>query len=403
MAKRGNHRAGDVDATDWLRSHVSGMPFSWRLGCRGHPGPVPAWRLLVERAARSEGRVLDASGLLGIPGRAAARDDRVQAVTILEPSAAALAALEHDRITFDADVVGRCNVVAGLPWDVERGAWDVVLLAPPAERGTARVHAELAAAASALREGGVVWLLLDRDRGAKRYTRDARTWFGDVDVVARDGAARLVRLARPGVMVTETAEPWRSVHDPEPLTGGPWLALPGVWSPDRVDPGTRVLLDALAAHEMLVAGMHVLDLGCGWGPLAAAADAAGAVVTAVDDDLAAVRSCARNVPNASVHHVDVVSGGRVLANGFDVVLVNPPFHVGQGSRTVLGATFVQCAMTVASGEGGAWIVANEALDYEAIIRAQGRTAREVTRKDRFKVLHVASKIPRRSPQPRSAV
>jgi len=64
---------------------------------------------------------------------------------------------------------------------------------------------------------------------------------------------------------------------------------------------------------------------------------------------------------------------------------------------------VQCAMTVASGEGGAWIVANEALDYEAIIRAEGRTAREVTRKDRFKVLHVASKIPRRSPQPRSAV
>ncbi len=377
------------DVTRFGRGQVAGVPFSWRLGCRGHPGPVDAWRLLVEQAIRTDGHLLDASGLLGVPGRAALRSGGAEGVTILEPSAAGLHALEHDLEGEDLTLAGRVSVLAGLPWEAEPGAYDGVLLAPPAERGTARVHAELASAAQALKPDGVAWVLLDRDRGAKRYARDARTWFADVAVTSRAGTARLVRLASP--IGAAPVDPWIEVADPRPLEGGPWFALPGTWSPDAVDPGTRLLLTALASHDVLAAGQRVLDLGCGWGPLTVAAQAAGAHVTAIDDDLAAVRSCARNAPTATVQHADVVHAADVdaLSSRFDVVLVNPPFHVGKGVRMALGATFVRAALAATSSRGGAWIVANEALDYERVARGAGGDAREVIRRHRFKVLHLS--------------
>ena len=347
---------------------------------------MDAWRLLVEQALRTEGYLLDASGLLGVPGRAALRSGCAEWVTILEPSAAGLHALEHDLAGEDRALAGRLSVLAGLPWEAEPGAYDGVLLAPPAERGTARVHAELAAAAQALKPGGVAWVLLDRDRGAKRYARDARNWFADVEVTAREGTARLVRLASP--IEAAAIDPWTEVVDPRPLEGGPWFALPGTWSPDAVDPGTRLLLTALASHDVLAAGQRVLDLGCGWGPLTVAAQAADAHVTAIDDDLAAVRSCARNVPTATVHHADVVHAADVeaLASRFDVVLVNPPFHVGKGVRMTLGATFVRAALEATTPGGSVWLVANEMLAYERTVREAGSLPHEVVRADRFKVL-----------------
>lgn len=39
----------------------------------------------------------------------------------------------------------------------------------------------------------------------------------------------------------------------------------GVFSPDRIDTGTRVLLSSTAPPPT---SGHFLDLGCGWGPIA---------------------------------------------------------------------------------------------------------------------------------------
>jgi 16S rRNA (guanine1207-N2)-methyltransferase len=55
----------------------------------------------------------------------------------------------------------------------------------------------------------------------------------------------------------------------------------GVFSPDHIDQGTAVLLDHLAEAP---AGGDILDLGCGWGPiaLALASHSPKATVWAVD-------------------------------------------------------------------------------------------------------------------------
>jgi 16S rRNA (guanine1207-N2)-methyltransferase len=364
-----------ADPGGWDRATLAGVPFSWRLGCRGHPDPPPDWALLTERAATLAGEVLDASACLGVPARAAGG----ARATVLEPSAVALAALRRDLAAAPGPEVPP-EVRAGLPWDAPADAFDHALLAPPAERGTARVHAELAAAARALRRDGSGWALLDKDRGAKRYVRDAGRWFGRAEVVARRKGARLVRLEAP--REDAAPEPWRRFV----TELGPAWALAGCYAAGKLDPGSARLLADLAAAEAIPAGATALDLGCGWGPLARAAADRGAVVVASDDDLAAVRSCARTVPEARVLHADR-DLGLAEDERFARVLLNPPFHVGAGVRLELARALLRAARRRVAKGGELWLVANAQLPYEGAFAPRDRVD-EVSRAGGFKVLRV---------------
>lgn len=336
---------------------VDGLRFSWRLGCRGHPDVTAGVAMLVEAARKRTGLLLDASGWLGLPARAAT----AAAAIVLEPSASALALLRHDLDGHGARPPtrrGPLEVAAALPWDVSPGRYGTVVLAPAAERGHPRVLAELDAAAGALRDDGELLLLLDRDRGAKRYEREAALRFASGGVVARAGSARLSRWHGP-----------RPERDAEP----PWLefevdgaavrSLAGCHASGKLDPGTARLLAALERADAVGPGTTVLDLGCGWGSIARYAAQRGARVRAVDDDLAAVRSCAANVPGADVRHVDGVAG-LDPSERFERVLVNPPFHVGRAVRTELGRALLRAARDATAADGELWWVANRDLRYE---------------------------------------
>lgn len=378
-------------------AEVAGLSFRWTAGCRGHPLPPAGWDLLVEAARDLEGEVLDASACFGLPGRAVRRGR----VTVLEPSAAGLAAARLDleppassagseAAAGDAGVV---RLAPGLPWDAAMAAYDHVLSAPPAERGSARVRAELAAASRALVPGGTAWLLLEKDRGAKRYEKEAADLLGRSEVVARSRGWRLSRVTRERG-AEAGGSPAARAGAPGP-GDAPWLefdtplgrahALPGTHAAGKLDPGTAVLLAALGHDGPERKEARVLDLGCGWGPLSRWAAEGGGRVTAADDDLAAVRSTRRNVPAARVLHSDLTTA---LPDGerFDLVLVNPPFHLGAGVRMALPAAFLAAAAARVVPEGEVWVVANEALPYEAGLAEAGMDAREVRRERGFKVL-----------------
>ncbi len=74
-------------------------------------------------------------------------------------------------------------------------------------------------------------------------------------------------------------------------------------------------------------GRSVLDVGCGSGLLSLAAARAGALVTAVDINIEAVRTTASNA-SANGLHVEVLQSDLFAALGdrrFDLVVVNPPY------------------------------------------------------------------------------
>jgi 16S rRNA (guanine1207-N2)-methyltransferase len=345
-------------------TEVDGVRFSWRLGCRGHPDLPPGVALLVRAARDRDGPLLDSSGWLGLPARAAVGAD----ATVLTSSASAATLLRHDLAGGGVRPPARrteLQVRPGLPWDAEPGVYRTVVLAPPAERGHPRVLAELDAAARALREDGELLLLLDKDRGAKRYEREAALRFGAGGVVARAGTARLSRWREPRPAAT-AAPPWTTFD----LDGEPLRSLAGCHASGKLDPGTGRLLDALARADAIAAGQTVLDLGCGWGAIARFAADRGARVDAVDDDLAAVRSCRENVPGARVRHLDGVTGLDPHER-YDRVLVNPPFHVGRAVRTELGRALLRAAHAATAPDGELWWVANRDLRYERLPELAG--------------------------------
>lgn len=140
---------------------------------------------------------------------------------------------------------------------------------------------------------------------------------------------------------------------------------PGVFSPGRVDLGTTVLLDTVGAPP---AG-QVLDLGCGWGPIAltAALREPGATVTAVDVNERALDLLSRNVARVAAT-ADLAAVTPVLADAvdpdlrFDAIWSNPPIRIGKEALHLLLATWLPRLVPDAE----AWLVVQKNLGSDSL-------------------------------------
>lgn len=162
---------------------------------------------------------------------------------------------------------------------------------------------------------------------------------------------------------------------------------PGVFSWDHVDEATALLAD----HMVVNSGESVLDLGCGSGGLGvvAAKLSGSGRVRLVDADNEAVRSTRGTIEvakakNASVVVSDVASA--VIDERFDVVVSNPPFHVGKATNLELPRQFIRDAFEVLNPKGRLYLVANRTLPYESMIQEQFGHVQTVHDGQRFKVL-----------------
>lgn len=103
----------------------------------------------------------------------------------------------------------------------------------------------------------------------------------------------------------------------------------GVFSPERLDAGTQVLL---ANTPPPPPGGHILDLGCGWGPIALslALDAPHATVWAVDVNQRALDLVRRNARQLGLDNVNAVTPDDVPDDvSFRTIRSNPPIRVGK--------------------------------------------------------------------------
>ncbi|HAN32629.1 MAG TPA: hypothetical protein DCQ06_13620 [Myxococcales bacterium] len=154
--------------------------------------------------------------------------------------------------------------------------------------------------------------------------------------------------------------PWRSY---QALGDTEIWSLPGVFAHGRLDGGTRQLIEAL---DLSFAGRDVVDLGAGPGVLAAAVAERGAkAVIATDDSALAIGSCERTLAPWSdivtCLHSDV--GETLEAGCADVVLCNPPFHLGRAQSGHIVDAMLLCARRALRPRGQLWLVGNRHLDH----------------------------------------
>ncbi len=150
----------------------------------------------------------------------------------------------------------------------------------------------------------------------------------------------------------------------------------GVFSPDRLDRGSRLLL--LEAPTLTSQQHRVLDLGCGWGPIAcvAALRAPAAKVWAVDVNqralnLTAHNAAANGATNVTVAHPDDVDP----AVSFDRILSNPPVRIGKAALHQLLSVWLDRL----TPNGCAHIVMHRHLGSDSLARWLKSRSHQVTR------------------------
>ncbi|MBS0411947.1 MAG: class I SAM-dependent methyltransferase [Proteobacteria bacterium] len=233
----------------------------------------------------------------------------------------------------------------------------LVMLAPP---GTAERRYAEAQGLRALKAGGRLTVLAPKDKGGSRLRKELEA-FGCAVGESAKRHHRICVVERPaapaGLAEAIAAGALRQA-------GGDGLwTQPGVFSWDRLDPGTGLLLETLPP----LAGRGA-DFGCGIGVLALSVLAAPAVthLTLIDIDRRAVEAARRNVtdPRAEIRWADV---RRDAPADLDFVVMNPPFHDGGSEDKALGQGFIRAAHGALRKGGVLWLVANRHLPYEAVL------------------------------------
>ncbi|MCB1312307.1 MAG: class I SAM-dependent methyltransferase [Sedimentitalea sp.] len=224
-----------------------------------------------------------------------------------------------------------------------------------------------------------------------------------IDSLLRDIRAR-AEVAGPvvkahGKLFWLQADPDRFADwlPPEMRTAEGFVTAPGVFSADAVDPASAALAAVLPAHL----GVHVVDLGAGWGYLAARvlerADVERLDLVEADHDALA---CARrnlDDPRARFHWADATTWTPETRP--DAVVTNPPFHVGRAADPSLGRAFIAAAARILAPSGSLWLVANRQLPYEAALTDHFARIEEIGGDARFKLLHAARPLRPRKNRP----
>ena len=240
------------------------------------------------------------------------------------------------------------------------GALEAITLAAPA--GTTERRYTLAQALRALAPGGRLVALAPKDKGGARLRGDLEA----LGCAVQETSKRHQRIC-----VTQRPDQPTGLDDaiaagaPQRPAGLGLWSQPGVFSWDRIDPGSALLARTFPAQTGDGA-----DLGCGVGYLARAV-LAGAKVTRlalIDIDRRAVDAARRNIndPRAAFAWADV-RAAEGLPTGLDFVVMNPPFHDGGAEDRALGQAFIRAAASMLRKGGRCWLVANRHLPYEVVL------------------------------------
>jgi 16S rRNA (guanine1207-N2)-methyltransferase len=235
---------------------------------------------------------------------------------------------------------------------------DLVMLAPP---GTAERRAAIAAALRALKPTARLTVLAPKDKGGSRLASDLKQLGAAFEETAKRHH-RICFATGPGdAGAIESALAEGAPRKLEAI--GLW-SQPGVFSWDRIDPGSALLLTHLPA----LSGRGA-DFGCGIGVLARAVLASKKVseLTLIDNDSRAIEMARRNIEDSRAKFLWGDARTSDLT-GLDFIVMNPPFHEGGIENQGLGQTFIQRAAAALRNGGACWMTANRHLPYEKTLK-----------------------------------
>jgi 16S rRNA G1207 methylase RsmC len=162
----------------------------------------------------------------------------------------------------------------------------------------------------------------------------------------------------------------------------------GVFSPGRLDLGTSVLLHKVPRPGPDTTGA-LLDLGCGYGPIAAvlATAAPAATVYAVDVNTRALDLVRGNAENLGVNITAATPDEVPPDQRFQQIWSNPPIRVGKDELHAL----LDRWLPRLTDDGTAWLVVSRNLGADSLqhwLLGRGWEARRYASQKGYRVLQV---------------
>lgn len=323
------------------------------------------------------GHVLSLEANYGVVGVVLA--DRAAAVHMVESSARATQLCEQNAT--DNNVDASTTLVADVTTLDE--TFDTVTYAPKPYTPLAVGKQRIADALSILQPDGSLYLAASKQTGLTRYKRCLREIAATLEQFSEYKGCSLLKATRPQLFEPPTYVSPREIH---PEINGITLSLvtvPGLFSPSKLDDGTRLLLETATIE----AGENVLDTCCGYGAIGVYAGRVADCDVWLSDDDRVATSCAECSLHASRVDGTIVTADcaeGVADQTFDRVLCNPPTHAGAG---VLSELF--CGIhDVLAPEGELTIVHHRELDLRAYL-SQFETIERLRTGNEYIVLRVS--------------
>ncbi len=208
--------------------------------------------------------------------------------------------------------------------------------------------------------------------------------FGRLDVSLARQKSRVLIAREP--LAGDSVFPVREYNDELGL----WVCAHGaVFAGAKLDLGTRLLVSVLGGARADAA--TAIDLGSGTGILAAslARSRPALSVIATDQSAAAVASSLATMQaNDLADRVSVVRDDGLRSQpdaSADLIVLNPPFHVGATVHTGLADRMFRDAARVLRPGGELWTVYNSHLAYRPTLESVIGSTREVARNTKFTV------------------
>lgn len=164
----------------------------------------------------------------------------------------------------------------------------------------------------------------------------------------------------------------------------------GVFSPGRIDQGTRILLETVPPPP---AEGDLLDLGCGYGPIALtmASRAPRATVWAVDVNRRSLELCAGNAQAAALDKVRPVHVDEVPPEiRFGAIWSNPAIRVGKAALHEMLARW----LSRLTPDGAAYLVVQKHLGSDSLQRwlnDQGWPTTRLASRSSYRVLRAGAR------------
>jgi 16S rRNA (guanine1207-N2)-methyltransferase len=343
------------------------------LDLRDDPSPA----LLSEALASLSARI-------GAGNRILVLDATRAIVAACAPAAGELVAIQPWKPHFDALAQACVAARPGLA-DEDRG-FPVALLA--LGRNRARNLARLAQAVERVAPGGWIVAAGANELGAARYAKLA----GATRTIARHHGRAFV-LAREDAPPRAVLAQWLAAGSARRHDATGHVSAPGAFAWDRIDPGSRILAEALPGD---VVG-DAADLGSGWGYLSAHLAATCPSLRGIDlheADHDALDAARANLAGAAsrlaigFHWNDVASG--LGGRRYDAIVSNLPFHDTHGADPGIGVAFIRAAARALRPRGRFWMVANRHLPYERALSDSFASVAPLREAEGYKLLVASS-------------